>query len=466
MEKPNIRPIKGLTIGVILALGCLVPQLDADTPPSPAPATPAAAPAPTPAQADPFIKKDAAPPADETGPVSNLIVTLEVYKLSQAEGARVLQENDTDEARHARVLDLVKNGKARFDAVLCGAQASGEQANIEQIDIVPYAISFKVLSGKDILADTIKERNVGYRLVVKGQTTADNKHFDEAIFFEHSTLRDFADLRLNINFGPNQFTAAFPQFDTERVNTKPPLFSFEKITFLGTYSPTPSDSLPPRAPEPTGKLEDSGMTLVFEKVSKLQLDPATVKNNQPIAFEHQLSFYSMDRDQALQVLTQKQEMDSAYEAVQSLVKVNQAKLEHLSIIRTQAGMKSNCDEVTEVPVSNGGLNAETETQDVGLSWEIKASFNGHWHAPFLTIDLTQCKLISKLDNLRVPGAAASYEGTRPVFGTQGVTTNINSALGEHELLGTISPPGDAGVNDQKDTGRVWLAFIQTTAVNP
>jgi hypothetical protein len=89
----------------------------------------------------------------------------------------------------------------------------------------------------------------------------------------------------------------------------------------------------------------------------------------------------------------------------------------------------------------------------------------HGNAPFLTVDLPKSELTSYLGNLQADGVTAS-NNSQPVFAIQSLNTTINSALGEHELLGTFSPAGDTGVNGQKDTGRVWLEFIQTTAVNP
>ncbi len=106
-------------------MGCQLEQLDAGISPAPLPASPKAA--PVQAQADPFIKKDAAVPVDDKAPVANSILTVEVYNLSQTEGARLIEENGTDEARHACVRNLVQEGKARLDAVLCRAVAYGKQ---------------------------------------------------------------------------------------------------------------------------------------------------------------------------------------------------------------------------------------------------------------------------------------------------------------------------------------------------
>jgi hypothetical protein len=443
-------PERGLCAAILLTTGFLAAPLAADPPPPPSPAS-----APT----DPFVKKDA-PPVDETGPVSNVILTFESYTLSQADGAALLQENDTDQARHDRVLELVKAGKAHFDAVLSCATKSGQQSVVEQVDVLPYAIGFKFGPGKLVSATDYKKRNVGRRLVFKGQETTDHSRYDIVLFSENTSLKGF--YNENVDNGTGEYYANQPLFSSGRVNTLPPYLPYDQIRFIGTYSPMPKDSMPQKVPASGSKAEDSEMTLVFGKATRMQLDPGTLKDVKPLQCELMVSFYSMDRDQAFRILDQKQTMDSAYQAVQSLVKTNQAKLEHTTVLRTSVGTKCNADEVTEFTYSTGAMN-QFVTQDVGFSAEIKASFDGP--PPFLNIDITKYQMLNFAGHVNMEGAAP-YNESQPIFALQSIVTNINSALGEHELLGTFTPPGDTGVNGQKDDGRVWLAFLQTTAINP
>jgi hypothetical protein len=204
------------------------------------------------------------------------------------------------------------------------------------------------------------------------------------------------------------------------------------------------------------------MTLVFGKATRFLLDPGTLKDVKPSQCEHVVSLFSMDRDQAFRILDQKHTMDSAYQAVQSLLKTNQAKLEHTTVLRNSVGRKCDADEVSEYTYSTGEKH-QFETQDVGFSAEMKASFDGP--SPFLSIDITKYQMLNFAGHVNMEGAAP-YNESFPLFALQSIVTNINSALGEHELLGTFTPPGDNGVNGQKDDGRVWLAFLQTTALNP
>jgi hypothetical protein len=462
MEKSKSRSINGLA-AIILALIYLSSRLDADTPPSPAPAAPLPASAPQQPQGDPFIKKDAPAQPEETGPISNLLITVEVYKLSQTEGVGLIQGNASDEARHDRVLDLVKNGKARLETVMCGATRSGDQVAVEQVNVLSFASSFIGVSGKDVVANLYKQRNIGFRLIVKGQTNPDKTGYFANMFLEASTLRGFSSESAPLGGPAAPYPVSLAEFDAQRVNAVPPFFPFEKIRFLGTYSPVPPESLSPPTPQPANKVEDAAMILVFGKVSQIHLNPGATAGSNPVSFEQQFSLYSMDREKAREILNQKQEMNSAYQAVQSLVKTNQAKLEHLSVLRTNTGIKSNFDEVAEVTYPTFA-SAEFESQDVGYSGEVKTDFIGR--TSLVSIDLTKSQLMNYLENLPTEGVAPSYHQSTPLFELRSIVTRLNSGLGEHELLGTISPAGDNGVPGQKDTGQVWMEFLQTTAVNP
>ena len=447
--------IKRVTVGSILAFVCLAAPLSAVVPPTPGnPAPPAQV------QTDPFVKKDAVVPVEETGPVSNLILTIEVYHLSQADGARLIQENEEDQARHDHLLDLVKEGKASLDTVLCGAAKPGQQTTVQQSTILDYAVAFDPSQWKGIQGSDFKTREIGDRLVFKTSANPDGQSCTIAMFLENTRLRGFTDQDSGLNGPKGPLIASLPSFDVQRTNNAPTYFPYEKIRFLGTYIHPPPASPTSKPPGKPG--EGPEMSLLFGKVSRMQLAPGALANGRPAHLEHQLSLYSMDRDKALLVLSRKQEPDSAYQAVQLLVKSNDAKLERLSVLRTDSGVKSNYDEATEIPYPIGRAN--TTVQDVGFSEELRPDFPGH--AQFLTIDLTKCQILSYLGNFRGEGIAGALNKDQPVFGNQSLVTTIHSALGEHELLGTFSPGENTGIAAPTESGKVWLAFLRTTAVNP
>jgi hypothetical protein len=80
---------------LIFAIGLMAGPVEAANSSAPAQTT-SATPTPAAPSSDPFVKK-AAPPVDETGPVSNIILTFEWYTLSQADGAKLIQDNATDQ---------------------------------------------------------------------------------------------------------------------------------------------------------------------------------------------------------------------------------------------------------------------------------------------------------------------------------------------------------------------------------
>ncbi len=223
--------------GGIAAAACLTAHVFADNPPALAANPPAKTPAPPSAPAtDPFVKKNAPNPAEATGPQATVILTYEFYQVGQAEGARLLQGDATDEERYGQLRDLVKQGKARLDALLCGAVADGNQVNLEQYDVVAFPIAYFIPTGaKTVSAADFKKRNLGYRLVLKVQTTNGNKACDISMFPEHTRLRGFVD-RSSWD-GAVPFTAPQPLFETQRVNIKPPLLPFDQIRLINTFNP-------------------------------------------------------------------------------------------------------------------------------------------------------------------------------------------------------------------------------------
>ncbi len=458
METLTFKRINRFIAGLILATTSLAAPMEGEAPPAP-PVVSAAPP-----QADPFVKKDAPAPPVESGPLANLVVTFEVYQLSQAEGSELIQDNATDEARHDRALELVKSGKATLDAVLCGVVRPGEQIVIEQLNLMYFPIAFDFLPEKGVAATDFGKRNVGYRVVVKGQEMLDKKGFNAALFLEHTNFGGYLDRFVRNGNTSQPYHVSLTRFDVQRVNTIPPVFPYEKTCFLGTYNPIPEDSVPSKMTKPGSPIPESKMRLVFGKVSRFQLNPATVQADPPSGLEQQFSIYSLDRESARQILSQKQEADSAFQAVQELLKTNQAKLEHLSVLRSTNGIKNNFEETAEITYSTGGAGPQFTTQDVGVGAEVKSAFIGH--SSLLTLDVTKCQILNYLENLPVEGVAAYFNQSMALFEVRSITTSIHSGLGEHELLGTMSPAGDNGVPGQKDGRRVWLEFVQTTALNP
>ncbi len=396
------------------------------------------------------------------GPQANLIMTYEFYQLSQVEGAQLLQDNATDQARYDHLRDLVKQGKARLDALMCGVLDNGEQVVVEQCDTFAYPIAYWLPGeGRPVQASDFKRRNIGYRLVLKAQTLKGNDGCEVSMFPEHTTLCGFIDRGSSI--GPTLFTAPQPIFKTQRLNTKPPVLPFDQIKLIGTFNPPAVDAMPTKKSQPQAASQEPEMGLMFAHVSRVQYDPGAARSTKYLGFDLELTAYSMERDEALRILSQPQRPDLAYEGVQALLKANRAKLEHMTVIRTQSGIKANSDEVFEDVYPTGGGD-QWMTQDVGFSGEIRPDLIGN--GSIVSLNVTKFQFLNDIGPLQAEGLAGSLVAWQPIFELQSLVTKINATMGEHALLGTISPAGDTGINGTKDDGRVWLAFVRPTISNP
>ena len=125
---------------------------------------------------------------------------------------------------------------------------SGEQATLEAIRVFPYPVAFDppelvtqtasstsittvTYSPPAVIATTptdFKRRDIGVRLVIKPQVTADNKTVDLSLFPEVTDFEGFIDYGSQIFIGnPNGTTSLLsandinqPVFNTRRINTK------------------------------------------------------------------------------------------------------------------------------------------------------------------------------------------------------------------------------------------------------
>jgi hypothetical protein len=285
------------------------------------------------------------------------------------------------------------------------------------------------------------------------------------MFPEHTLLRGFIDGNswFTTGSGAVPFTVPQPVFETERVNTKPPLLPFNQVRLLGTFNPPPADTLPAKGPPPPEPAKAAEMGLIFARASRVQYEPGTAADHKLSGFDLEMSVYSMDREQALRILSQPQQPGLAYEGVQSLLKTDQAKLEHLSVIRAMDGLKVNCTELLEDIYPTGGED-QWISQEIGFSAEIRPVLIGNGN--IVSLGVTQFQFLNDRGPLQAAGLAGSLVASQPIFELQSVTTQINAAVGEHALLGTINPAGATGISGTRDDGRVWLAFLRPAPVNP
>ena len=125
---------------------------------------------------------------------------------------------------------------------------SGEQATMEAIRVFPYPVAFDppelvtqtntgativlaIATPPTVIATTptdFKRRNIGVRLVIKPQVTADDKTVDLSLFPEVTDFEGFINYGSQINIGNPDGTTSLlspnsinqPVFNTRRINTK------------------------------------------------------------------------------------------------------------------------------------------------------------------------------------------------------------------------------------------------------
>ncbi len=124
-----MKPMKTLAI-LIAAFAWTSLPLAAQAPAPAAQASPSPAPA---AGSDPFEKKQGVKPPPDSAPSDNICFTVEIYSLSKEDAEKLLEEN-SDDAKYQRALELATAGKAHFETLLSVVTRSGVRAVVEQVD--------------------------------------------------------------------------------------------------------------------------------------------------------------------------------------------------------------------------------------------------------------------------------------------------------------------------------------------
>ena len=435
-----------------------------------------APPAP-PRQTDPFVKKEAMSPGTKAlAQVVNLCMTLEVYSLNQNDAAKLLGEAASGPARHDRVRELVTKHQARLESVLSNATKSGQRAVVEQIDEVRYANDFQPAAGTEPLPHpaTYETRNVGDTfewepvLLDAGQRCDLNLVVTSVRF---DGFAEFLEPQRKVEF-------AQPRFSTRKI-TAAQTVPVGVMQFMGTLSAAPrfeSAEVSNAEAKKGGSLE---VKLLFGRVDAVRLASQPEKKDSSTGvLEHQLSFFSLDREAARTILGGVAKPGAVYAAVQPLLAKNEAKLERLLVLKTKSGQRATTEEIEEVRYLIGtddGTNFDAakppkgqqspkggvfETRNTGMTLEIEPVLDPS--ATLVDLNLVP-QFVSLIGKLQADGVAAKYL-PQPVFEARKVTTSICVALGEQAFIGTFNHPGYTGVNGQKDTGRVWLGFVQTKLV--
>jgi hypothetical protein len=392
-------------------------------------------------------------PAKE--PIFNVRFIVEVYALAQNDAAQLIAENAGGKARHERALELVKNGKARFEMLLGGVTKSGQRSVVEQVDEFSYGTRFPKgeTNGPDMPADW-ETRNLGYTLEYEPTMSPEHGYCDMNMVPQQVSLQGFQDFAGQKGGAPGRQ----PIFDTRKMTTSVTLGT-GKEEFLGTLSDEPQFG----EVEPQKAIE---VRLAFGRVDFMEIAPPDPAGRSGVngTLEHQLSFYSLPREAAREILAGSQKPGDSYAQVQALVGRNEAKLEHITVLKTKSGQRAVAEEVSEryfattpQPKSTGS-STTIEKRNCGVTLEIEPTIGSNG-----VVDINLVPQMVRL--VSNPGISTTYPA-QPVFECRKVTTSLSAALGEQAFIGTFNPPGNTGLNGQEDTDRVWLGFVQTTLAPP
>jgi hypothetical protein len=460
-------------------------------------------------QSDPFVKKDAGPPAPKAAvePSLNLSLTVEVYAMTKTDAALLMDATASGTDRYNGARELLKRGKAKLETLINETTKGGQRAMIEHIEEVRYPTEFHapLAPGEPPLATGFETRNVGDSLEFEPTLDpADRKKCDLNYVFSSVRFRGFLDVNWpeEISLGGNAAVPipnAQPVFQTAKMTTGQRM-KVGSNEFLGAFSDSPqarfgalADSL---KPERTDIRWVFGRLDVQEVVPSENMTQAQVPfdSQHPRVLQPQIQVYSMDREIAQSVLAQSLKPGDCYAATKKLADNNQARLEPDLILTssTKSGQRMMIEDIREikfpseysvtvdgtsnarkVPTSSTSVAQQSkgkpayypsgfETRKAGFSLEIEPMVGPNG---IVEVNLVP-QLVQHLGKLEMEGTAAKYYPEQPLFETRKITTSLSVTPGQQTLVGTLNPPGEDGVNGRKDTGRVWLCFLRVNLVDP
>lgn len=396
---------------------------------------------------------------------------METYSLDQSDAARLIGENQNGQAFYNQVRELVKQGKARFENVLGSVTQSGERSLLEQIDEVRFAAGFKadLPSDKNPVPTEFLTRNAGDTFEWEPKLAADNRSCNLVFMIQKIRLHGFENLS-----DPNQPKVKFaqPRFETQRV-TSSQIVGAGAMQFLGTFSAAPQfQGAEPKNDEE--KKASPQVKLLFGRLDVAEMAaPKSQASQAGGNLELQLSFFSLDRENARAILTDIPKPGAVYAALQPLLERHQAKLERLLVLKTSSGIRALTEEVEEERFLNKLASKPDDkcvsqdkkndkpadnvvglsTRNSGLTFEVE---------PVLDPKTSVVDIVMAPQIVRVIGELKG----QPVFEKRVVTTSFSTLLGEQAFIGTFSPPADTGANMGTDTGNVWLGFVRVNVVQP
>jgi len=435
-----------------------------------------------PAARDPFLKNRGAPAsAPKTADkIMTVSVIFETYAMGMDDAVGLLLSPPDSAARYRHVNELVKGGAARLENLIASASKPGRRALVESMDSISRPNGWSA-------PDTLDEPAVGAVMQQWGLW--------DRIEFEAIPGDDGRSSQLNFSIGASRLlglrgfragpkVVPQPSFTTEirSLTTSVALRTGEPI-LLGTLN-RPLNAQP----------EKKEWSVVFARVilSKERPEAPPPEVTALSYCEHVVSVYSMEMTAARDVLASEHKLGGSHAAVLALLEKKEAKLEQIVSTLSQPGMRARTDggmlsrqlgSIIPVPASrNDGSKqapevflAKNETaaaapyfrtvanRELGLTLEVE-SVIGPADALLKGIPV----IVDINLSLGWRANVGLLKGTdaipiQPETGVEEQHTLDNSIscyAGVTTLLGTLNPPRETGVNNRKDSGRIWLAFIR------
>ncbi len=453
--------------------------------------------------ADPFIKTkpdtEAKPAANastpptasalEAPPLSPKypVFIMETYTLPKESLDELHTEAPPAAEFYERIRKLTTEGKATMDSVSALPTKSGQRAINESVDEVLYPIEFDPpVEGRTYSFPTaFEQRPVGERVEIDPVLSEDEKLVHLNLAPEITRLNGFVEQKAGASSGGE----LVPLFSTRKVTTS--VTCTTGVPFLlGTQNRPGGTGLA----DAEGAADMVSVSFITPRLVEVPAGPkhADVDNS---TLRMVFRAYSLPRAVARDLLATTTDADALHTRMLAQPK-DTVKLQRILTLHTRSGQRATLEEVAEniystefspptPPLVRDAIpEVKTATGTTPRVPPVYASGKDALPASTKSLEMRPLGWRVEVDVVASPDGSVtdlnfSFEHTenrgplqgpplmnrypsRPVFASQKITTALTASTGRQCFLGTLNPPQDTGVNERKDDGQVWFAFVKVT----
>ncbi|MGV3663983.1 MAG: hypothetical protein ACO1TE_27675 [Prosthecobacter sp.] len=411
------------------------------------------------AQAGPGGAAETAPkaPPAPVAPPRNVLCLVETITLPQAGYSVLLEGAAGGKNLYETVQDSVKQGGAKLDGCHFLANKSGQRAVLECVDELMYPIEF----------DYADSAGLQYMTSLETERLGDRLEMDwvlepggDRVSVTHAVMRERFD-----GFRPCKAESTLPGVPVP--------------VFTGRESPATSNALVgvPTLLATLPHANSGDITLVFATFKVAEVGKpakAAAKRNGNVVVT--IRVISLDRSAGCALLKKHWQNDVASLAeLKTMMAAQQATLEHVSTVVVTSGNRvsqhggemyrygtefsppqeatAGSDKVAAQAARPASLKSQ-EMRILGFNWESEYVVNAEGSLIDTMVAFSNVRMAPVLKDKHWPERYPEL----PVFTTQNITTAFTQEAGSTLLMGTLNPPGDTGVNERQDEGRMWLVF--------